>query len=425
MNATNHLFSGVSSRRQWLKLMATSGALAALPFARRTQAATASFRVVVVGAGFAGATLAKYLRLWGNGAVEVTLVEPNPSHIACIGSNLVVTGALELGPLTLSLAPLNERWGVRVVQDTAVSFDATARRLSLGSGQSLSYDRLVLAPGVAYQPLSGLDSSRIPHAWQAGPQTLLLKNQLLAMSNGGAFVMTIPPAPYRCPPGPYERACLVADWMKKHRPRSRVVVLDANADIVAEKHSFKAAFDGLHAGYIDYRPGVTVQTVDSSRRRVQTSQGVLSAEVLNVIPAQRAPELLQPLVRNGELWAAVQPLTYESSLLSGVHVIGDAQDTSQPKSGHMANAQAKVCADAILRAFAGLPPDANPKTSSACYSPVTHELASWLSVVYGYDPVTQSMQKVPESQMEARSPSRDAFQEMYAWGANLFADSFG
>ncbi len=417
------------SRRRFLQLLGLSSAAAAAPTLLRAQAqsvvpAATANRVVVVGGGFAGATVAKYLRLWGGAAVDVTLVEANPSHVSCILSNLVLNNSMSLSQITFNYAALQQKYGVRIVTGKAVGIEGKALRLA--DGQRLDYERLVLAPGIAFLPVPGLKMNKVPHAWQAGPQTTLLQRQLAAMPAGGTFVMTIPPAPYRCPPGPYERACLVADYLKRNKPGSKVIVLDANPKIMAEEHTFSTAFNQTHAGIIEYRPGVTLNQVDSRQRIAKTSQGDVKASVLNVIPTQQAGGIVASagLIPAGQRWAPVNPLSYESTLLPGVHIIGDAQGTGQPKSGHIANAEAKVCADAILRAFAGEAPDPVPVTNSACYSPITANTASWLTAVYAYNPNTGLMEVVPDSFGEAPAPTQGNYEKMFDWAAGLFGDTF-
>lgn len=409
------------SRRHFLQLLGASAALTATPSVLRAQT-PASGRVVIVGGGFGGATAAKYLRHWSGGSVAVTLVDANPAHVSCILSNLVLNNSLGLPQITFNYQTLAQKYGVNIVQGRAVG--AAHGQLALDDGRTLAYDRLILAPGIDFAAIPGLDFNRVPHAWQAGPQTTLLKQQLAAMPAGGVFVLTIPPAPYRCPPGPYERACLVADYLKKYKPGSRVVVLDANPKIMAEEHTFITAFNQTHAGVVEYRPNVTLNAVDSVNRIAKTSQGNFSASVLNVLPPQRAGKIaFDSGVVDGH-WAPVNPLTYESTRVKGIHIIGDAQGTGQPKSGHIANAEAKVCADAILRAFAGQAPDPAPTTNSACYSPVTANTAGWLTAVYAYDPATQTMKVVPESFGEAPAATRKHYDQMFDWASNLFSDTF-
>ena len=414
------------NRRQFLKFLGiASAATAAASLPLRVSATTTAPRVVIIGGGFGGATLAKYLKLWGDN-VDVTLVEPNTTHISCILSNLVVTGAIGMDRITLQYDRLRSR-GVRVLQDLAVGIEPEIRQVKLATGTTIPYDRLVLSPGIDFLSIPGLDSSKVPHAWQAGQQTTLLRNQLSAMPAGGTFVMTIPKAPYRCPPGPYERACVVADYLKRKKPGSRIVVLDANAGILVEPHNFGQAFNETYRGNLEYYTNAMISEVDSSTRTVYTSIGNFSASVLNVLPPQQAGWI----VRRAGLaadptgrWAPVNPLSYESASVANIHVIGDSQATGQPKSGHMASSQAKVCADAILRSFAGLAPHPAPATNSACYSPISSSKASWLSANYQYDPATRTMKLVSDSFGEAKEANGDNYEDMFQWADNVFADSF-
>jgi NADPH-dependent 2,4-dienoyl-CoA reductase/sulfur reductase-like enzyme len=239
--------------------------------------------------------------------------------------------------------------------------------------------------------------------------------------------MTVPKAPYRCPPGPYERACVVADYVKRRKPGSKVIVLDANPTFTAEPHTFDNAFRVTYAGIVEYYTNVAVTSVDSATRTVTTTAGTFTSSVLNVIPNQQAGKVARDAglaVDASARWAPVDVLSYASAVHPDIHVIGDSQATGQPKSGHMASSQAKVCADAILRAFGGLGPDPAPTTNSACYSPITASTASWLTAAYQYDPVTRSMVRVEAAFGEASAPSKDNYEEMFHWADNIFADSF-
>lgn len=415
------------TRRQ---LLAGAGAAAALALTpRMVRGGTATPKVVVVGGGFGGATAAHYLRAWSAGGIDVTLVDAQPAHVSSILSNLVLNGQVGLPQLTFDWSKLSSGHGVKLVRGRVASIRTSMRQVVLADGSIIPYDRLVLSPGIEFDTLPGLDPQRVPHAWQAGPQTTLLRQQLTAMPNKGTFVMTIPAAPYRCPPGPYERACVVADFLKRKKGGGKVIVLDANQQITAEQHTFSNAFTNTYAGIVDYRPGTSITEVDSVGRSVRTSAGtVVKGNVLNVIPSMRAPSFLaqaglvnDPTAR----WAGVNPLSYESTAYQGIHIIGDSQATGQPKAGHIANAEAKIAADAIIRAFAGLPPDPAPVTNSACFSPITASTASWLTVVFKYDPVTGTMKAAPGSLGEASKPSSENYERMFAWSKNLFSDTFG
>jgi NADPH-dependent 2,4-dienoyl-CoA reductase/sulfur reductase-like enzyme len=413
----------MQNRRDFLKTLGLGLGALAMPAILR--AATAP-HVVVVGGGFGGATAAKYLKHWSPN-LQVTLIEPNANYYSCVLSNLVVVNELNMDRITFDYAALQSRYGVNVMQDRVAGINTAAQTLSLASGGSLAYDRLILSPGVQFDSIPGLDTSKVPHAWKAGDQTLLLRQQLQAMPNGGNFVMTVPAAPYRCPPGPYERACAVADFIKRHKPGGKVTLLDANGDITAAKHTFSTAFNGVYAGIIDYRTNVSIEGVDSNARVLTTNLGEFDADVLNVIPSHRAPDLVaQAGLANsgGNRWAGVNPLSYESTAVANVHIIGDAQGTAQPKAGHIANSEAKVCADAVIRLLNGQQPMASPKTNSACYTPITADTASFLTGVFRYDAASGSMKGIPESMGEAATPTREYYEEMFDWAENLFQDTF-
>ncbi len=394
-----------------------------------------SGRVVVVGGGMAGAAAAKYLRLWGGSGVSVTLVERSASYTSNIMSNLVLTGQRTIGSLQYKYDSLVSRYGINRVQGDVVAIDPLARKVTLASGGALAYDRLVLAPGVEFiyeqgVGIPGLESAaaqaRVPHAWQAGAQTTALRSQITAMPRGGVFVLTIPAKPYRCPPGPYERACLVADWLKKNRAGSKVVILDANPGITAEVHTFTDAFMNVHAGVTEYHANVMLNGIDTSTMTVDSSVGRIRANVINAIPPHRAGRVVTAagLADQGGRWASVDQLSYESKVAAGIHVIGDSAGTAQPKAGHIGNQLGKVCADAILRAFGGLSPDPAPLTNSACYSPITMETASWLTAVFAYDRDTQAMVAVADSFREAAARDGGNFSNMGKWFNALMSETF-
>lgn len=411
------------NRRSFLKFVGAGAAFAAMPPIVR--AATTAPRVVVIGGGFGGATAAKYIKFWG-GNVDVTLIDPNIGHTACILSNLVLTGQKTLDQITFSYNTLSGR-GVNVIQDFAIEIDPGGRTVLLFGGARLPYDHLVLSPGIDFMSIPGWDENLVPHAWRAGSQTTLLQNQLMAMPAGGTFVMTIPKAPYRCPPGPYERACMVADYVQRNKPGAKVIVLDGNAGIIAEPNTFGNAFNQTYAGTIEYHTNVAINSVDSPNRIINTSIGAIQASVLNVIGPMQAGKIVRDVglaVDPSARWAPVDPLTYASTVYPEIHVIGDSQATGQPKSGHMANAQAKVCADAIVRNFAGLAPNPAPATNSACFSPITANTASWLTVVFQYDSATRTMKSVPASFGEASTPSVSNYKRMFTWADSLFSDTF-
>ena len=391
-------------------------------------------RVVVVGGGMAGATVAKFLRLWGGAGIDVTLIERETVYTSNILSNLVLNGNVAMNSLYFDYAKLRTNYGVKVLQANVLSIDPVRREVGYsqnGVPGKAAYDRLVVAPGIDFDFPPGLTTPEaqlaVPHAWKAGAQTLALRDQLRAMAPGGTFILSIPAKPYRCPPGPYERACVVADWLQRNKPGSKVLVLDANPSITAEVATFTQAFNVTYRGIVTYVPNATVTSVDVAGRNVNTTMGPFHGDVLNVIPPHRAGSILAGtgLVNDAAgRFAVVDVLSYESTAIRGIHVIGDAAATTQPKAGHIANQEAKVCADAIVRAFAGQAPDPAPVTNSACYSPISATSASWLTAVFAYDPVSRTMVAVPASSGEANGPSGDHYQDMFVWFNTLMTDSF-
>jgi len=387
-------------------------------------------RVIVIGGGMAGATFAKYMRLWGD-TVEVTLVERSATYTSNIMSSMVLTGQRTLASLGYSYATLVKKYGIRLVVGEVVAIDPVAVKVTLASGQVLAADRIVLAPGIDFDPVAGLTDARLmPHAWKAGVQTQLLAAQLAAMPAGGTVVLTIPRTPYRCPPGPYERACLLADWLKARKPRSKIIVLDANPDIVVEKENFGPAFQGLHASVLEYRSGVVIDHVDAAARTLYfAGGGSQQAQVVNLIPGQRAGALVQMAGlanATGGRFAGVDVLDYASTVsgASKLHVLGDASATTQPKAGHIANQEAKVCADALTRIFAGGQPDPAPVTTSSCFSTITMKQASWLHAMFQYDPASAAMKLVPESFGASAGWSGDNLDDMNTWFRSLMSDTF-
>ncbi len=400
-----------------------------------------SGHIVVLGGGMAGASVAKYLRLWGGTDVQVTLVEKSATYTSNIMSNTVLTGQRTLANLAYTYSMLVNHYGVNLVTQEVTEIGADS--LLLADGTILdNYNRLVIAPGLEFDLMPGMSSldeydTLIPHAWKAGPQTALLRDQLINMTDGANVVITIPKAPYRCPPGPYERACVIADWLKTNKPNSKVIVLDANADILVEKDNFNYAFTVTHAGVVDYRPGCMITHVDSANRVVSYDQGLSSytveSGVLNPIPPQRAPQLLADagLLNSPDgRFASVDVLSYESTATgkSGIHIIGDASNTTMPKAGHIGNQQAKTCVDAILRLLQGQQPDQAPVTNSACFTPITASTATWLSAVYQYDPGTKKMvipaQHNSGTAISATAATTRNYQDMLTWFNTLMGDTF-
>ena len=433
-------------RRDFIKLLSSAGVgvtaagwsgIAAADTRRTTSTAAAAVptiagvrgKVVVIGGGMGGATVAKYLRMWGGTGMDVTLVERESAYTSNIMSNLVLNGQRTIQSLQYGYGNLANKYGIRMVQGNVVAIDPVGRKVSLADGTVLAYDRLVIAPGVDFDTVPGLETpeaqAKVPHAWKAGPQTTALRNMITAMPNNGVFVMSIPAAPYRCPPGPYERACVVADWLRRNRTGTRVIVLDANPKIMAEPNAFTEGF-ALHG--IQYYSNVAIDHVDANAMALYTTlqSQPIYANVINVIPPHRAGAVItnNGLADVNGRWTSVNVLTYEANHAAGIHVVGDASATTQPKAGHIANQEAKVCADAIIRAFAGKNPDPSPVTNSSCYSPITADTASWLTAVFGYDALTGTMKVVGGAATEAAHRSQDNYEEMFKWFNTLMSDSF-
>lgn len=417
-------------RRDFLKAGTAAATLASLYGC--AGGAKSSGHVVVVGGGFGGATVAKYLRMWSEGAVQVTLVERTPQFISCPVSNLVIGGTRQLSDITFGYGNLQDKWGIRVIQDEAAGIDPVKHTVRLASGGQLSYDRLVLSPGIDFQfdQIPGLNSadaqSKVLHAWKAGPQTVALRRQLEAMAAGGVYAISIPKAPYRCPPGPYERACLVADYFKRAKPRSKVVILDANDEVVSKKGLFMKAWAELYKDIIDYRPGSEVKDVDAANATAILDFDQLKADVLNVIPPHRAGRIAAEsgLKLTNNKWVDIDWLTMESTSTPGIHVLGDAilLAPGMPKSGHMANQQGKLAAAAIINLLAGQAPNPAPVVMNTCYSFVDEQNAIHVSSVHQYDAATKTVQPVKGA--GGVSAARNELEGIIAhgWAKNIWAD---
>ncbi len=421
-----------SAQRRGFLTSAAGAALLALPGCASTPGG-GSGRVVVVGAGYGGATAAKYLRMWSNNTLDVTVVEANPEFISCPMSNLVVGGSKDLAYLTVSYDNLVKRHGVKLLRDTATAVDSEKRVLKLTGDRELAYDRLILSPGVdfVWNEIPGLDNAaaqaRILHAWKAGPQTVALHRQLEAMPDGGVFAISIPVAPYRCPPGPYERACQAAWYFKRAKPRSKVLILDANPDVTSKGALFKKAWAEEFKGIVEYRPNYVLTDVDVATTTAKFDvQDPVRADVLNVVPPQRAGTIARVagVVTANNRWCEVDFLTFESTKVKNIHILGDAIQVASgmPKSGHMANQQAKVCAAAIVALLAGRAPNPAPVLNNACYSMITDRDAIHVSSVHQYDVEKKTL--LPVAGAGGLSPAMSAEEGAFAfdWARNIWAD---
>ncbi len=415
------------NRRDFLKIAAASATLLSLPLGAKAASLTKG-RVVVIGGGYAGATAAKYLRLWSQGGIQVTVVEPRTQFISCPLSNLVLGGSKQLDELTFGYDMLKSHHGIQWVSDEVLSIDAENRLVQLKAG-TLPYDKVIVAPGIDFNfdqlPMlaSREAQAEIPHAWKAGSQTIRLRRQLEMMRDGGVFVMSIPKAPYRCPPGPYERACQVAHYFKQNNPTAKVIVLDANPEITSKKGLFTKVFAENYAGMIDYRPNSAVVEVDVETKRVKTEFETVQADVLNVIPPQRAGKLAQTagMANVDKRWCEVDFLTYESKILPNVHVIGDSVSAALPKSAHMATSQARVCASAVVAMLAQKEPDPGPVFANTCYSFINDKMAMHVANVYRYDSAKKVMVSA-EGGGVSDKPTELEGSYAQAWAKNIWSD---
>jgi NADPH-dependent 2,4-dienoyl-CoA reductase/sulfur reductase-like enzyme len=414
------------NRRQFIQATGATGALllSQHSFARASKPPLG--RVVIVGGGYAGLTAAKYIRMWSLGSIETVVIEKSSQFVSCPLSNLVLGGSKSINDLTFGYDLVKKNHGVKWLNDEVTAIDATNKKVMMKRGK-IAYDRLIVAPGIdfIYDALPNLEAAQeqIPHAWKAGWQTVNLRKQLEAMPDGGVFVMNVPKAPYRCPPGPYERACQVASYFKNNKPKSKIIVLDANAEIISKKGLFTKVWADMYADMIDYRPNNAIVEVDVTSKTVTTDFDKVSANVLNIIPPQRAgkPAQIAGLTEKDYPWCEVSFLTYESKLVSNIHVIGDSVSAGLPKSAHMATNQAKVCASAIVELMSGNAPDPAPVFANTCYSYVNDKLAMHVANVYRYDEGKKIM-VAAEGGGVSQVPSEQEGQYASAWAANIWSD---
>jgi NADPH-dependent 2,4-dienoyl-CoA reductase/sulfur reductase-like enzyme len=389
-------------------------------------------QVVVIGAGFGGATAAKYLRRF-NPALAVTIIEPADRLVMCPLSNRVVNGSMVLSDISRPYDRFATQQGVRWVRSRVDDIDTDKREVRMGRDR-LPYDRLIFAPGVEfdYSQLPGLGDAaaqaRVPHAWKAGPQTVALRDMLRAMRDGGTVAIHIPKAPFRCPPGPYERASLIAHYLQLQKPRSKLLVYDANPQIQSKKGLFEAAWRNRYSGLLEYVPDVEIQRVDAGKLKLDLGvHGSQAVDVLNVIPPQSAPALARRagLMQDGERWCPVDFLSYESSRQKGVHVIGDAiaGAPGMPKSAHMANQEAKVCAAAVAAQSLGQPVPTQPIIANTCYSFISHNEAIHVAAVYRWDAAKRTMVAAPDAGGMSEAPSASEGVYAIGWASNILADT--
>lgn len=425
-------------RRDFLK--ASAGAAGAVSLGALSGCAStatvggAGPKIVVVGAGFGGATFARYMKMW-TPEVDITVIEPNPQFISCPTSNELLAGISQLEDITRpydNIKKIVNRW----VADTVVAIDTGKRTVRTAGGQTFNYDRLVLAGGIEllFNQVEGYDAETqkvVMHAWKAGPQTVALRKQLEAMPDGGVFVMSVPKAPYRCPPGPYERACLVAHYFKQAKPKSKIIVLDGNEDIASKKGLFLAAWK-KHYGYgtdnsmIDYRPNNMPRSVNAKTMMVGTEFDDVKGDVINVVPPMRAAEICDMAgVRDGNNgnWCTIDFTTFESKVVPNVHILGDSTLTNFPKSGSVANNTAKMCAYGLSELFAGRQPDPAPVVTNTCYSATSDSTAIHVATVFRWDQEKQAMVPPKNANGVSKEESELELAYMHSWKENVLNDT--
>jgi NADPH-dependent 2,4-dienoyl-CoA reductase/sulfur reductase-like enzyme len=420
-------------RRHFLSQSALGlGLLAGL--SGRTFANLKSAEILVIGGGYGGATVAKYLRLFSNNTARVTLIEPNTAFLSCPLSNLVIGGSRTMADITISYDNLVKRHGIKIVRDSVLRIDPDRKTAQLASGKVLSYDKAVVSPGVSLtmSSVEGLaqanEAGVTLQAWKAGPETALLHKQLAAMRDGGVFAISIPEAPYRCPPGPYERACQVANYLKHYKPKSKVLVLDANQDVTSKGALFKKVWAEEYPGLIDYRPRNNVIGVDAKTKTLQIEvEEDIKADVLNVLPAMSAGAIAinTGLANSNGRWVNVHYLNFESTAHKDIHVLGDSIQVApaMPKSAHMANQQAKVAAAAIVAELSNWEINPAPVVNNTCYSFVNETQTIHVASVHQYSATTKTFEPVHGA--GGLSPAPSTLEGVYAWGwaHNIWADT--
>lgn len=424
------------NRRELVQALLAGGSVAALGGCATASGTPSSAKVVVVGGGYGGATAAKYIRMLSENSLDVVLIEPSRSFVSCPMSNLVVGGARQMMDITSSYDGLRDKHGVTLVHDMVSSIDVQKKTVKLAGGAEIRYDKLVLSPGIElmFDGVQGLKQANVEgqilQAWKAGPETIALFKQLAAMRDGGVFAITIPEAPYRCPPGPYERASMVASYFKKNKPKSKVLILDANQDVTSKGPLFKKAWADLYGGMLEYRSQHKASGVDTKTMTVKFEvQDDVKADVLNVLPPMRAGALaVQTGLANANArWCLVNYQTFESTAGKDIHVIGDSIQVAplMPKSGHMANSHAKVAAAAIVAELKGIEINPRPMLTNTCYSFVSPAEVIHVASVHEYVAAEKTFKTIAGS--GGVSAARSELEASYAnaWARNIWADTLG
>jgi sulfide dehydrogenase [flavocytochrome c] flavoprotein subunit len=420
-------------RRSFLQSTAALGLLGLAGCA--TTSIPSKAKVVVIGGGYGGATAAKYVRLLSDNKIDVVLIEPQDAFISCPISNLVLSGGKQLSDLTTSYAGLSRNHGITVVKDYASAIDTAKKTVTLAGGATIAYDKLVVSPGVElmFGSIEGLKdanaSGQVLQAWKAGAETVALRRQLEAMPDGGVYAITIPEAPYRCPPGPYERASVIAGYFKAAKPRSKVLILDANPDVTSKGPLFKKVWAEQYKGIIEYRGQHKATAVDAKAGIIKFDvQDDVKANVLNVLPAMRAGTIAVQAGLNNQAnnrWCGVNYLTFESTAAKDVHVLGDSIQVApaMPKSGHMANNHGKVAAAAIVAQLSGWDVNPAPMLTNTCYSFVDNKNVIHVASVHEYVVAEKTFKAVAGSGGVSTGPTE--LEGVYAlnWASNIWADT--
>ena len=420
-------------RRHLLQGLIAGGTLGLAGCASLGGTSASKAKVLVIGGGYGGTTASKYIRLLSDYTIDVMMVEPNRQFVSCPVSNLVIGGQRKMADITNPYNGLSDKHGVRIVHDMVTSVDAVKKTATLAGGTVVQYDKLVMSPGIDFMwdQTEGLkaahEAGQILHAWKAGAETVALRQQLEAMRDGGTYAITIPEAPYRCQPGPYERASVIAAYFKKAKPKSKVLILDGNPDVTSKGPLFKKAWAELYGGMVEYRPQHKTIGVDAKTRTVKFEvQDDVKADVLNVLPVMRAGALAvnTGLANANARWCHVNFLNFESTAAKDIHVIGDAIQIAQgmPKSGHMANSHAKVTAAAIVAELQGLEVNPHPMLTNVCMSFVDDAHVIHVASVHEYQAPKKSFFTIGGSGgvSDVRSDLEGRYAD--AWAKNIWAD---
>lgn len=414
------------NRRTWMKAGLAGFAMALGPKFAMANTPSRMGRVVIVGAGYGGATAAKYLRMWSQGAIEVVLIEGRKEFVSCPVSNRIFSENADIHDITHSYERLISNYGIKMLHAQASHVDTDKKQVWV-DGDRISYDRLIMSTGIDFDysalPMinAEIQSKLIPHAWKAGVQTVLLQDKIRAMPDGGVIGISIPGTPYRCPPGPYERACMIAFYLKRHKPKSKLLILDSNPGITSKRPLFERAWQEFYPEIIEYQSGSVIENINVKNLNVTTTFGQYKLDVFNLIPPQNAGKLtlMTGLANHGKQWCDVNFLNYESSNIDDVHVLGDSVSSMPPKSAHVATSQAKVCAAAIVAELSSQAIDPEPVFANTCYSFVDDRKAVHVANIYRFD--GSEMRAAPGGGISDK-PTEEEGMHANTWAQNIWLD---